>query len=471
MTLRLYNTATREVSPLEPVTPGRVSIYHCGLTVQGPPHIGHIRKEVVFDVLRRWLVHQGLEVAIVANITDIDDKILQKGTEQGRDWFAVAYENERALHQAYDVLGCIPPTYEPRATGHVPEMLEMIGELVERGHAYVAADGSGDVYFDVRSWPAYGELSNQRLDDMQAAEDAPPEGKRDPRDFALWKGHKDGEPETAAWPTPRELGGRRGRPGWHLECSAMAAKYLGDEFDIHGGGLDLRFPHHENELAQSRAAGQSFARVWMHNAMVNLGGAKMAKSVGNTLMVSEVVKRVRPIALRYYLVAAHYRSIIEFSEESLAEAAVAWERIEGFVRRAHERVGDTGPGEVTEAFAVALDDDLSVPAALADLQASIAQGNKLITADDTAGLRPILATVRTELGVLGLDPLAANWNAGMSSAAADQALGVLVEALLDQRQAARAARDFAAADAARDQLAAAGIEVEDTPQGPRWSVS
>ena len=471
MTLRLYNTATREVSALEPVTPGRVSIYHCGLTVQGPPHIGHIRKEVVFDVLRRWLVHQGLEVTIVANITDIDDKILQKGAEQGRDWFAVAYENERALHQAYDVLGCIPPTYEPRATGHVPEMLQMIQALIERGHAYVAEDGSGDVYFDVRSWAAYGELSNQRIDDMQDAEDAPPEGKRDPRDFALWKGHKPGEPATAAWPTPQEWGGRPGRPGWHLECSAMAAKYLGDEFDIHGGGLDLRFPHHENELAQSRAAGQAFARVWMHNAMLNLGGAKMAKSVGNTLLVSEVVKRVRPIALRYYLLAAHYRSIIEFSEESLAEAAVAWDRIEGFVRRAHELVGDADAGKVTDAFAAALDDDLSVPAALADLQASIAEGNKLITADDVGGLQPVLATVRADLNVLGLDPLDPTWNADGASAAADQALDVLVAALLEQRQAARAAKDFATADVVRDQLASAGIEIEDTPQGPRWSVS
>lgn len=470
MTLSLYNTATRQVSALEPVTPGRVTVYHCGLTVQGPPHIGHIRKEVVFDVLRRWLEHGGIEVTIVANVTDIDDKILQKGAEQGRDWFAVAYENERALHQAYDVLGCLPPTYEPRATGHVPEMLEMIETLVERGHAYVAEDGSGDVYFDVRSWPSYGELSNQRIDDMQAAEDAPPEGKRDPRDFALWKGHKDGEPETAAWPTPREWG-RRGRPGWHLECSAMAAKYLGHEFDIHGGGLDLRFPHHENELAQSRAAGQAFARIWMHNAMVNLGGAKMAKSVGNTLMVSEVVKRVRPIALRYYLVAAHYRSIIEFSEESLAEAAVAFERIEGFVRRAHELAGGVEPGEVTAAFAAALDDDLSVPAALADLQATIAEGNKLIAAGDVEALRPVLATVRTELGVLGLDPLAPNWNADGGSGGAEQALGVLVDALLEQRQAARAAKDFATADLVRDQLAAAGIEIEDTPQGPRWSVS
>jgi cysteinyl-tRNA synthetase len=471
VTLRLYNTATREVSALEPVIPGRVSIYHCGLTVQGPPHIGHIRKEVVFDVLRRWLVHEGFEVSIVANITDIDDKILQKGAEQGRDWFAVAYENERALHQAYDVLGCIPPTYEPRATGHVPEMLEMIRELIERGHAYIAEDGSGDVYFDVRSWPAYGELSNQRIDDMQAAEDAPPEGKRDPRDFALWKGHKDGEPETAAWPTPREWGTRRGRPGWHLECSAMAAKYLGDEFDIHGGGLDLRFPHHENELAQSRAAGQAFARVWMHNAMVNLGGAKMAKSVGNTLMVSEVVKRVRPIALRYYLIAAHYRSIIDFSEESLAEAAVAFERIEGFVRRATELTGGAEPALSCAEFMEAMDDDLATPAALAAVQGVVAEGNKALAVGDADAARGALASVRAMLDVLGLDPLAPNWSADAASASADQALGVLVGALLEQRQAARAAKDFATADVVRDQLASAGIEIEDTPNGPRWSVS
>jgi cysteinyl-tRNA synthetase len=470
VTLRLYNSATREVSPLDPVVPGRVSIYHCGLTVQGPPHIGHIRKEVVFDVLRRWLTSSGYDVTIVANITDIDDKVLQKGREQGREWFAVAYENERALHQAYDVLGCLPPTYEPRATGQIPEMLDMIQSLIDRGHAYVAGDGSGDVYFDVRSWPAYGELSNQRIDDMQAAEDAPPEGKRDPRDFALWKGHKAGEPETAAWSTPHEWGGRKGRPGWHLECSAMAGRFLGPEFDIHGGGLDLRFPHHENELAQSRAAGHPFARVWMHNAMVNLGGTKMAKSVGNTLMVSEVVKRVPPNALRYYLAAAHYRSIIEYSEESLAEAAVAWERIEGFVRRGIEAVGHVESGEIPTAFAAAMNDDLGVPAALAALQGTIADGNKALTAADADGVRAAVGSVRAMLSVLGLDPLAEPW-AGTPGSGADGALDALVGALLEQRQEARAAKDFATADRVRDQLAAAGVEIEDTPQGPRWSVN
>ncbi|WP_269305196.1 cysteine--tRNA ligase [Aeromicrobium sp. HA] len=464
MTMRLYDSASRELRPLDPVVPGQVGIYHCGLTVQGPPHIGHIRKELVFDVLRRWLEHAGLQVTIIANVTDIEDKILAKGREQGKPWFEVAYENERALHAAYEVLGCRPPTYEPRATGHVPEMIEMITELIDRGHAYPATDGSGDVYFDVRSWPDYGQLSNQRLDDMQAAPDAPPEGKRDPRDFALWKGRKADEPESASWPTPWG----RGRPGWHLECSAMAAKYLGHEFDIHGGGLDLRFPHHENELAQSRAAGQRFARVWMHNAMLNLGNSKMSKSVGNTLTVGEVVKRVPAIAVRYYLVAAHYRSIIEFSEQSLAEAATAFERIEGFCVRAAELVGEGEPGTVPQAFADAMDDDLSVPAALAVLQAEIGEGNRQLADGDTAALAATLASVRAMLDVLGLDPL--TWGTQDGSGVATDALGQLVDALVAARAEAKAAKDWGRADELRDQLTAAGIELEDTPSGTRWNL-
>ena len=465
MPLHLYDTALRAVVEFVPVRPGQVSIYHCGLTVQGPPHIGHIRKEVVFDVLRRWLERSGLAVTVVANITDIDDKILTKSAEQGVDWFALAYENERALHAAYEVLGCRPPTYEPRATGHVPEMVEMIATLIERGHAYAAADGSGDVYFDVRSWPDYGELSHQKIDDMQPAADAPPEGKRDPRDFALWKGHKAGEPDTASWPTPWG----RGRPGWHLECSAMAAKYLGDRFDIHGGGLDLRFPHHENELAQSRAAGQDFANIWMHNAMLNLGGSKMAKSVGNTLMVSEVVKRVPAIALRYYLAASHYRSPVEFSEDALAEAATAFERIVGFVRRATETVGevDVAAGIPCAEFVEAMDDDIATPAAVAAIQSVISEGNKLLAdGADADAIRGSLASVRAMLDVLGLDPLATNWAAAESGGS--DTLGALVGALLATRQEAREAKDFATADRVRDQLAAAGIEIEDTPDGPRW---
>jgi cysteinyl-tRNA synthetase len=470
VTLRLYDTATRQTRDFVPLVEGRAGIYHCGLTVQGPPHVGHIRKEVVFDVLRRWLEHSGYAVTLVANLTDIDDKILAKEAEENRPWWAIAYANERALHDAYGVLGCLPPTYEPRATGHVPEMLEMIGELLVRGHAYVAPNGSGDVYFDVRSWPSYGELSNQRVDDMEPATDADARGKRDPHDFALWKGYKKEEPVTAAWPAPWGPG----RPGWHLECSAMAGKYLGDEFDIHGGGLDLRFPHHENELAQSRAGGRGFARTWMHNAMVNLGGEKMSKSVGNSLLVSEVVKVVRPIELRYYLLAPHYRSIIEFSFESLAEAATAFQRIEGYVLRASEVTGDVeaADGVLSADFVAAMDDDLALPAALAALQGVIREGNKLLADGDSPALRENLATVRRMLGLLGLDPLDIRWAAVTGAdSAMRSALDSLVDVLVTAREDARARRDFAEADTIRDQLRAAGVELEDTAQGPRWSVA
>jgi cysteinyl-tRNA synthetase len=470
VTFRLYDTATRSVRDFVPLVEGQVGIYHCGLTVQGAPHIGHIRKEVVFDVLRRWLERSGLQVTIIANVTDIDDKILVKAAEAGTDWFALAYANERALHAAYDVLGCVPPTYEPRATGHITEMVELMGELIERGHAYPADDGSGDVYFDVRSWPEYGALSNQRIDDMAPAEDADPRGKRDPRDFALWKGHKPGEPETASWPTPWG----RGRPGWHLECSAMVGKYLGPEFDIHGGGLDLRFPHHENELAQSTAAGRPFARWWMHNAMLNLGGSKMSKSVGNTMLVSEVVKRVRPIDLRYYLVASHYRSIVEFSWEALEEAAAAYQRIEGFVRRAHEVLGgEAGPadGMLCAEFAEAMDDDLAVPAALAVLQGVIREGNKLLADGPSDALRGTWSSTRAMLDVLGLDPLSPTWAGSGASSDLHGAVDRLVALALLERAEARTRKDWAAADRVRDALAAAGVLVEDTPNGPRWTLA
>ena len=491
MTIRLYDSASREVRDLDPVRPGRVGIYHCGLTVQGPPHVGHIRKEVAFDVLRRWLEHSGYEVTLVANITDIDDKILAKSAAQGREWWAHAYANERALHEAYTVLGCLPPTYEPRATGHIPEQLALVETLVAKGHAYAAADGSGDVYFDVRSWPAYGELSRQRIDDMEAAADADPRGKRDPRDFALWKGAKPDEPPTASWPSPYG----RGRPGWHLECSAMAVKYLGDEFDIHGGGIDLRFPHNENELAQSTAAGQRFARTWMHNAMLTTAGEKMSKSLGNSALVAEVVRRFRPVELRYYLVAPHYRSVVEFSDDAVAESAAAYRRLEGFVRRATEVVGpvDAGTGMACADFIAALDDDLATPAALAAVHEVVREGNRLLTdvgvtsagsagsgsgttdgpARDQPALRGTLASVRRMLGVLGLDPLDPQWSGGPDSAgeAGRHALDVLVRAALAERQDARARKDWAAADAARERLAAAGVEVEDTAAGPRWSLT
>jgi cysteinyl-tRNA synthetase len=474
VTLRLYDTATREIRDFEPLAPGRVGIYHCGLTVQAAPHVGHIYKEVVFDVLRRWLEHRGLEVTIVANVTDIDDKILVKSAEQGVPWWALAYANEHALHQAYDVLGCIPPTYEPRATGHVPEMIELIQDLIDRGHAYAAPDGSGDVYFDVKSWPDYGSLSHQRLDDMMAAEDADPRGKRDPRDFALWKGHKPDEPISASWPAPWG----RGRPGWHIECSAMAGKYLGDAFDIHGGGIDLRFPHHENELAQSRAAGRGFARFWMHNAWITASGEKMSKSLSNSMLVTEVIRHVRPIELRYYLVQSHYRSNVEFSYEALEEAATAFRRIEGFLSRAGDVVGEVVPAaDVPVAFADAMDDDLGIPAAWACVHDTIREGNKAVeaVAGDAAArddAREHVGAVRAMLAVFGVDPSAEPWSSrGSTGSDATAAVDALVAALLEQRADARGRKDFAAADAIRDRLAAAGVDVEDTPSGPRWSLS
>ncbi|MEV8378676.1 cysteine--tRNA ligase [Kribbella sp. NPDC056861] len=468
MTLRLYDTATAAVRDFEPVHPAKVGIYHCGLTVQGAPHVGHIYKEIVFDVLRRWFERSGYEVTVIANVTDIDDKILAKSAERNVPWWAHAYEFERELHWAYDVLGCRPPTYEPRATGHIPEMVVMIDELIKRGHAYAATDGSGDVYFDVKSWPAYGELSNQRIDDMEPAEDADPRGKRDPRDFALWKGYTEGTPRTASWPTPWG----DGRPGWHLECSAMASKYLGDEFDIHGGGLDLRFPHHENELAQSKAVGQKFARFWMHSALVTAAGEKMSKSLGNGAVVRSVVEQVRPIELRYYLVSSHYRSVVEFSLAALEESATAFQRIEGYVARAVEVTGGVAPAtELPEAFVTAMDDDLGTPGAVAVLHNTVRDGNKLVADGDSPALQENLAAVRAMLGVLGLDPLAEPWASRAGGAEElTEVVDGLVKALLEQRQAARERKDYAASDDIRDRLKALGVVVEDTPQGARWTV-
>ncbi|MGC4153192.1 MAG: cysteine--tRNA ligase [Propionicimonas sp.] len=466
MSLQLYDSATRVVRPFEPLVPGQVSIYHCGLTVQASPHLGHIRKEVVFDVLRRWLAFRGYQVTVVANVTDIDDKILEKSAEAGVPWYAHAYRFERELHQAYAALGCLPPTYEPRATGHIPEMIELIQTLLERGHAYVAADGSGDVYFDVRSWPAYGELSRQKVDDMEAAPDADPRGKRDPRDFALWKGHKPTEPLTASWPSPWG----RGRPGWHIECSAMAGKYLGDEFDIHGGGLDLRFPHHENELAQSRAAGRPFARFWMHNGWVTAAGEKMSKSLGNGALVSEVVKRYPARAVRLYLLAPHYRSSVEFSDTSLDEATAQLARIDGFLHRAAKLA--TGwfaytPHQAMPAeFAAAMDDDLGTPAAIAVLFNTVKQGNQAIDAGDVEATKTALAAVLAMLDVIGLTAGGGSEDNGELAPVVDG----LVKAMLTQRQEARARKDWAAADAIRDQLSELGLKITDTPNGPEWAL-
>ncbi|HYQ63230.1 cysteine--tRNA ligase [Actinophytocola sp.] len=457
MSLHLFDTASRSVREFHPVRSGTASIYVCGPTPQGPPHIGHMRGALNYDVLRRWLAHQGLDVTLVRNVTDVDDKILRKASEAGRPWWEWSATYERQFEAAYETLGCLPASIAPRATGHVTQMIELMRRLIDDGHAYAAA---GDVYFDVRSWPSYGELSGQKLDEVQQGESAA-EGKRDSRDFTLWKGSRPGEP---SWPTPWGPG----RPGWHLECSAMALTYLGAEFDIHGGGHDLVFPHHENELAQSRAAGDPFARFWMHNGIVGMAGEKMSKSLGNVVSIPSMVEKYRPQELRYYLVAPHYRSTIEFSMAALDESVRAYQRLESFVQRVGARVGAVPLGSSVGAeFAAALDDDLGTPAAFAVVHNTVRQGFTALEEDSATALEAA-ATVRAQLGVLGLDPLA--WPSSTVDDGAQKALDALVSEQLEQRQAARAGRDFATADAVRDRLLAAGISVEDTPDGPQWTL-
>jgi cysteinyl-tRNA synthetase len=505
VTLRLHDTAARSVREFSPLTPGQASLYLCGATVQAPPHIGHIRSGVNFDILVRWLRAGGYAVTFCRNVTDIDDKILRVARADEVAWWAVAERNQRAFTRAYTALGCLPPDGEPRATGHVPEMIVLMRRLIESGHAYAA---DGDVYFDVRSYPPYGELSGQRLEHMLAADDTEGGGaKRDPRDFALWKGAKPGEP---FWETPWGPG----RPGWHLECSAMSTKYLGETFDIHGGGLDLLFPHHENEQAQSRAVGDGFARYWLHNGLVRVGGEKMSKSLGNSLLVDNMILTARPADLRYYLGQAHYRSEIDYTPEALAEAVTAYRRIEGFVTRAAELVtaesdrvppdrtpagaasggaasagaasagaasggampaGSPEPavGDLPRPFTAAMDDDLGVPQALAVVHEAVRDGNSALAVGDVAGSAKRLVEVRAMLGVLGLDPLAEPWAAGSAGQAGDDlrpVVDALVSVAVEQRQAARQRKDYAAADAIRDRLQDAGVLVEDTPRGPRWEL-
>jgi cysteinyl-tRNA synthetase len=458
VSLQLYDTGTRTVRPFEPLHEGRVGMYVCGATPQAAPHIGHLRSGVIYDVVHRWLLRLGYEVIFARNITDVDDKIIAASAQLGVPWFALAEANQRAFTRGYELLGCLPPTVEPKATGHVPEMIVLIRRLVEAGHAYAAG---GDVYFDVRSWAGrYGSLSHQKLENMRAAGDTADESaKRDPRDFALWKGAKPGEP---SWETPWGPG----RPGWHLECSAMATKYLGSTFDIHGGGVDLIFPHHENEVAQSQAAGDGFARYWLHNGMLTVGGEKMSKSVGNVVLLTDLLEKARPVEVRYYLVAAHYRSITDFTDAALSDAAIAYQRIEGFVTRAAEVVGplDAGAGDLPGAFVAAMNDDLGVPQALAVVHDTVRDGNQALAAGDGARVKAALASVRAMTGALGLDPLA--W-----VRPGDEDLRPVVDALvkiiLEQREAARARKDYATADTIRDALGAAGIVVEDTPRGPR----
>ncbi|MFC6093822.1 cysteine--tRNA ligase [Saccharothrix lopnurensis] len=462
MSLHLFDTATRSMREFVPQVSGTASIYVCGATVQGVPHIGHVRSGLNFDVLRRWLARDGSTVHLVRNVTDIDDKILTKAGENDAAWWDWAYRHERAFEAAYDALGCLPPTYAPRATGHMTQMVELMDRLIEKGHAYAA---EGDVYFSVTSFPEYGALSGQKLDEVSQGEWAAT-CKRDPRDFTLWKAAKPGEP---SWPTPWGPG----RPGWHLECSAMATAYLGGTFDIHGGGIDLIFPHHENEQAQSRAAGDGFARYWMHNAWVTLSGEKMSKSLGNTVTIPVMLEQVRAPELRYYLVGPHYRSHIEYSPEALDESVSAYRRIESFLRRVVERTGAVDDsGELAPAFVTSMDDDVSTPGALAAIHRRVREGNTALESGDDAGARAAAGSVRAMTGVLGLDPLSPRWHDASSAAdgAGGRALAVLVDRLLEERQQARRERDFARADALRDHLLLAGIAVEDTPDGPKWTL-
>ena len=458
--LNLYNTADRAVSKFVPLSPGKVGVYLCGATVQAPPHIGHIRSGVNFDILRRWLTAIGYDVTFVRNVTDIDDKILHKAVHEEMPWWAVAMKYERAFSDAYAALNVMPPTYEPRATGHITQMIQLMEKLIANGSAY--APGNGDVYLEVRKLKSYLTLSNQKLDDLQSAEDADLTYKKDPRDFALWKAAKPGDP---SWPTPWG----DGRPGWHLECSAMAHAYLGEAFDIHGGGLDLIFPHHENEIAQSESAGWAFANIWMHNAWVTTSGEKMSKSLGNSLQVMEILKKVRGIELRWYLGGAHYRSMLEFSFEALEESAVNFRRIEGFLQRAREILKSDIEPSISAEFTTAMNNDLAVPQALADISELVRIGNTAITENDLAALAKSASEVRGALEILGCDPFDPIF--ASSSSSKNEILDGLISLALEQRNAARARKDFAASDAIRDSLTALGITIEDTPTGSRWTVN
>jgi cysteinyl-tRNA synthetase len=464
MTLSLYNTMTRSIAPFSPISAGEVGIYVCGATVQAEPHIGHIRSGVNFDILRRWLLASGYKVTFIRNVTDIDDKILHKAVHEGAPWWSVAMKYERAFNDAYRSLNVLPPTYEPRATGHITQMVELMQRLVDRGYAY--APGNGDLYLEVRKLDSYLTLSNQKIDDLLPAADADDTFKRDPRDFALWKAAKPSDP---SWPTPWGAG----RPGWHLECSAMAHAYLGEEFDIHGGGLDLIFPHHENEIAQSVAAGFNFARYWIHNAWVTTAGEKMSKSLGNSLVVSEILKKYRGIEVRWYLSGAHYRSMLEFSFGALDEAVVSFKRIENFLDKVSESSTSPLTSVIDDQARAAFNNDLATPEVLALIAGWLRSGNTALGEGKLSDAIDFASKIKGALEILGCDPFDPHFAQSSSALDSDtrrEALEGALSLLLKERDIARERKDFLTADRIRDQIAALGISVEDTPDGVRWSV-
>lgn len=463
--MKLFDTQSGELREFKPITPGEVGIYVCGPTVQSEPHIGHLRSALVYDLLSRWLSAQGMKVTLIRNVTDIDDKVLDKAKEQKLQWWEVAYKNEQLFSRDYQRLGLTAPKLEPRATGHIPQMIELIQKLISSGHAYQAS-GTADVYFDTASWPSYGELTNQDLSDVESEELHP--GKKAQTDFALWKATKPGEPESASWPSPFGAG----RPGWHIECSAMASNYLGSNFDIHGGGLDLRFPHHENELAQSKAAGDKFANYWLHNGLVNVGGQKMSKSIGNTVSSSDLFELATPAAVRYYLASAHYRSVLDYQPSVLAEAEAALQRLHAFLKRSERELRQTQFAQLDstvalpQSFVDEMNDDLNIPAALAEIHEAVTAGNKELDDQQWREASQHRAEVEQMLNVLGLAP--SQWPSAVSEE--HKALDQLVRQLIEQREQARKEKNFELADSIREQLEASGIELSDGPTGTHWSV-
>ena len=473
MTLKLFDSKTQSLKDFVPLEKGKVGIYLCGPTVQSMPHLGHLRSALVYDQLVRWFETIGHEVTLIRNVTDIDDKVLDNAAAQERSWWGLAFECEQAFADAYRKINIASPTYEPRATANIIEMIELIQELIARGHAYQVKN-SADVFFSASSWKHYGELTNQTKDDLIADAEADSRGKKDPRDFALWKSHKDSEPLDASWDSP--FG--RGRPGWHIECSAMSVKYLGTQFDIHGGGLDLRFPHHENELAQSRAAGHEFANYWLHNGLVNVAGAKMSKSAGNSILVSDVLTDSNALALRYYLGSAHYRSVLDYNEGVIQEAEAAIERIASFLQRAGRKLAESkffegvtwAASSLPKKFIDAMDDDLNMPTALAVLHESVRSGNTALDSESFEEAAEAYFAVLGIVNVLNINPLDAIWQTRGSASEALSALDVLVRSMIEQRKTARENKDFETSDRIRDQLKTAGISLEDEAGSTNWSL-
>ncbi len=452
--MKFFDSKQQAVVDFVPLKPGKVGIYVCGPTVQSAPHVGHLRSAVAFDIVARWLrIGHGYEVKLVRNVTDIDDKILVNAQNLGKDWRELAVEVEAGFNQVYDSLGA-GVAHSPHATEHIGGMIGVIERLIERGHAYQAENGTANVFFDTASHPAYGELTNQKLENMEG--EAIGGGRRAAHDFALWKSAKPGEPETASWDSPWG----KGRPGWHIECSAMTLAELGEAFDIHGGGLDLRFPHHENELAQSRAAGFEFANHWMHNGLVTVSGQKMSKSLGNGVSVEELFELGNPAAVRYWLASAHYRSSLDYSPTSLAEAVSALGRIVNFVRRASE-VAEVSVTEMPHEFVEAMDSDFSVPVALGVLHDTVRVGNSALDAGDKDAVAAALGSVVRMADVLGLDLTS---NEKVATAETIE----LIEGLIAKRNQARADKDYAQADLVRAELTAMGITIEDQAGKTVW---